>query len=291
MTIDVNNLTFGVEIETAIPVGVDVCVGGYHCGNSVSGLPEGWKAEYDSSICAPSGHRPCEFVSPVLRGAEGIRQIKVVCDWLNSIGAKVNRSTGFHVHVGWTGDEKSLKVLTTYVSNFEKALYASSGTHSRETGHFCRGIQSDRTYVAKFRNGQSSVPICNRYHVLNLTNLGHGMKNTVEFRVFSGTTNATKAIGYVRLCLGIVEKALRSRRTPNWVGKKAVETSPLFRKGGEGQTELTRLFYSLGWIKGDQEHLFGDIHPDDVPTLEETKKELMRLAKKYDGGIEDAQTV
>ena len=229
-----------------------------------------------------------EIVSPVLKGADGLRQLKAVCDWLNGAGAKVNRSTGFHVHVGFCrADKRGLRRLVSLVANFEKALYAATGTRSREQGHFCQGIQEDHSFVTAFRATRVARPgLCsNRYHALNLTNLlGHG-KPTVEFRVFAGTTNAVKATGYVRLCLGIVEKALSMKKLPKWTAKTPVETSPIHRSG-EGQTALTRLFYSLGWTKGRESHTFGDIQPQGLPTIEAIKKELMRLARKYDGGNE-----
>jgi hypothetical protein len=286
--INVNDMTFGVEIETTIPVGA-VPVGGYHAGRQIEGLPAGWKAERDCSISCPVGHEACEVVSPILKGSDGIKQVKQVCDWLNAIGAKVNRSTGFHVHVGWSGDPEALKRLTHYVSNFEKALFASTGTHTREEGNFCRPIRESVDYTRRFRDGQAEGLPYNRYHVLNLTNLREGGRNTVEFRVFSGTTNATKALGYVRLCLGIVEKALKASRPPMWVGKKPVETSPIHRKGGEGQTELTRLMYGLGWTKGRESRAFGEIEAEGCPTVADSKAELMRLARKYDERQEEPQ--
>lgn len=280
--INVNDLTFGVELETTIPVGT-IRVGGYHAGVQIPGLPEGWKAERDCSIRCDPGHEACEFVSPVLKGADGLRQVKQVCDWLNAIGAKVNRSTGFHVHVGFSGDPETLKRLTHYVSNYEIALFASTGTRSREEGTYCRPIRQSDDYARRFRDGQVEDLPYNRYHVLNLTNLRPGGKQTVEFRVFAGTTNATKALGYIRLCLGLVERAFTAPRNADWDGKKKkADGSIHLRRNGIGQSELTRLFYCLGWTKGRVDHTYGDIQPEGLPSLKETKPELMRLARKYD---------
>ena len=100
--VNVNDLTFGVELEVTLPAGT-CSVGGYHAGVQVPALPPGWKAERDSSIQPGPGYMAAEVVSPVLKGADGLRQLKTVCDWLNSVGAKVNRSTGFHVHVSGEG--------------------------------------------------------------------------------------------------------------------------------------------------------------------------------------------
>src|SRR4051794_38718284 len=228
---NVNDLTFGVELEVTLPAGT--CpVGCYHHGVQVPELPLGWKAERDCSIQAPSGYMAAEIVSPILRGADGLRQLKAVCDWLSNVRAKVNRSTGFHVHVGFSrNDKRGLRRLVSLVANFEKALFAATGTHTREEGHYCRPVQDDVRYQQAFRDATALAGAFPRYHVLNLTNLlGYG-KPTVEFRVFAGTTNPIKAIGYVRLCLGIVEKALAMKRLPKWVAKTPVQTSPIHRGG------------------------------------------------------------
>jgi hypothetical protein len=283
--INVNDLTFGIEIETAMPRGV-VHVGGCHCGVQIPQLPEGWRAERDGSIRCPAEHEACEIVSPVLKGEDGIRQVLQVLAWLNSVGAKVNRSTGFHVHVGWNGDAETTKRLVFLVSNFEKALFAATGTRSREQGHYCQPIQSDSRFQIVYRDGCRGC-VTERYHVLNVTNLGgSSYKRTVEFRVFSGTLNPIKAIGYIRLCLGLAEKALSMKKVTGWAAKATKESSPIHRSG-EGQTALTRLFYGLGWTKGRESHTFGNVTTEEAPALEAIKKELMRLARKYDKGTEE----
>ena len=54
----------------------------------------------------------------------------------------MNRSTGFHVHVGWGGNAKQLAILTGLVAYHETALYASTGTPSRELGNYSRPIKN-----------------------------------------------------------------------------------------------------------------------------------------------------
>ena len=78
------------------------------------------------------------------------------------------------------------------------------------------------------------------------------------------------------------------KKLPKWVAKTPVESSPIHRRG-EGQTALTRLFYGLGWTKGREDHTFGDVRADELPGVEAVKKELMRLARKYDRGDEANQ--
>lgn len=269
-----NEMTFGIEIECAIPVGNAPAVGGYHSGLQILGLPEGWNAQRDGSIQAPRGCVGVEVVSPVLKGAEGIEQVKAVCEWLKMVGAKVNRSTGLHVHVGFNRTDAALtQRLVTVVANFEKAIFASTGTKSRESGHYCRSVQSS----AAHRAGQ--LGHVERYHVLNVQT----GRPTVEFRAFAGTLQFAKIVAHVRTCLGLVEKTLKVKRLPNWTAKTPTETSPI-RRGGDGLTALNRMFYWLGWTKGRTNETFGLVGEEVGPSMKTCKKTLVRLAKKYDAG-------
>lgn len=280
---NVNDMTFGCEFEIVLPASVDIRVGGYHSGIQVAGLPDGWNAQHDGSIRTRRGWQSVEIVSPILKGPDGISQVRQVCQWFRSVGARVNQSCGFHVHVGWTGDDAALGRLVHLVSANEKALYASTGTQSRERGAYARPIQSNRMFVARFREGRNVGT--DRYSSLNLTNLSGGSKRTVEVRLFAGTVNAEKAVACIRLALGLVQKAMMTKRLTKWTPKAPVATSPIYRKGGEGQTALTRLFYALGWTKGRESFTYGNVEADGAPSIAESKKTLMRLARKYDGPI------
>ena len=267
-----NELTFGVEIETTIPVGT-CTVGGHGCGLQVPWLPEGWLADHDPSIHASNGRRACEFVSPVLKGAEGVRQLIAAIKTISEKGGQVNQSCGLHVHVGFDrSDVVTLERLITLVSNHEKGIFATTGTKSRETGRWCNGVRHYGNVDMARRCGADS-----RYHVLNITS----NKPTVEFRAFAATLNITKILGYVRLCIALVEKAQATARKTKWVAKSPVATSPIHRSG-EGHTEVTRLFYALGWIKGREKYEYGNVTLEDAPTTKEIKKQFVRLAKKYD---------
>jgi Putative amidoligase enzyme len=285
---NVSEMTFGVEIECCIPVGVEIAIGGYHSGEQITGLPAGWNAQRDGSISAPSGFKGVEVVSPVLKGVDGLKQIKAVCEWLRAIGAKVNRSTGLHVHVGWdiNHGRDAMKRLAHDVANFETAIYASTGTRSRQDGRYCKPVRDDQAYVNVFKNGDGLPSrIDDRFHVLNVTNLG-SYKSTVEFRAFAGTTSQTKIIGYIRLCLGIVERSLVSKRPARWDGVKVNTSRAAYRGLGTGGVELKRLMYALGWIKGDVKHVHGDLQAEGLPTVGDVKKEFFRLAAKYDAADE-----
>ncbi len=268
------DLTFGIEFETTMPIGSTV-VGGYRDGAAVDWLPEGWVAKYDGSIRSGRGRVGVEFVSPILQGAEGVRQVMIVLAALKQRGARVNQSTGLHIHVGgFDPTSENVERITTLVANFETAIYASTGTDTRERGQWCQSVQQTGSFTA-------ATTFVTRYRVLNLTNLSNpGRPNTVEFRAFAGSLNTTKVVGYIRLCLGMVERALSTRKV-KWTAKPTSPTSPVHR-GGEGATQLTRLFYTLGWTRGRTPREWGDIAPSDASDTARIKTELMRLARQYD---------
>jgi hypothetical protein len=277
-----SDLTFGIEIETIAPDSAvqndGLRIGAYHHGIQVPYLPEGWKAEFDRSIDNSRGGHRCEIVSPVLRGQEGIRQVIEVLKTLEAKGHRVNASCGVHVHVGWQRDwpAEALARLITIVAYVEKGLYAITGTKSRERGCYCNGVR-------RYGNDKNAKPALdrNRYHALNLTNLAYGQKNTVEFRVFSGSLSPTKIVGWIQVCLGLVERALHTKRPPKW---NPQPPSGGWKKGGPGRSEAERLIGYLAWGNG-----YARIHGgkqygwicNAIPQ-EQVKAEFRRLADKYD---------
>jgi len=271
-----NEMTYGVELEVFVPATVQIQVGGYHNGMQVAGLPTGWNAQGDCSIQADPGYRGVEIVSPVLRGADGLKQIQKVCCWLSSIGAKVNRSTGCHVHVGFAGNDTDLAVLTGLVAYHETALFAVTGSKARMSSRYCKPIRTSTEHQGvanKTLNGTRD-----RYHTLNLNNLTTcGRAPTVEFRMFAGTCNALKVIGYVRMCLALVEKAHEMRRLPKWTPTENEKN--MNRLGAHA---VKRFFACFGWTKGKTPYVYGAVIDETLPTVEACKTKLMEMARKFD---------
>ncbi len=209
---NVEDITFGVEIETTLPRGT-LAVGPHGHGCDIPALT-GWKADRDPSIRARNGQEACEFVSPVLKGSEGLKQLLADLAVIRGLGAKVNTSCGLHVHVGIDKNDAELTArLITLVSNFEKAIYASTGTKRRERSRWCNGLNHYGDAETARQSGQYS-----RYHVANLAT---GTKPTVEFRAFAATLDAVK--------LSIVVRRIRH--------PEASET-PTGRKSGPRRGEL-----------------------------------------------------
>lgn len=283
-----NEISFGIELETTLPTADTTPIGNYHAGLPVAWLP-GWKAEKDSSIRPQAPNRKgCEFVSPILRGIEGIENVKNACEQIKARGGKVNHTCGLHITITWNGDAAATARLLSLVANHEKGIFAATGTTRRETAIYCKKIKGYQNATTAKRRCDSD-----RYHMINLTHLARG-RNRVEIRAFAGSLNPQKIAGYIMMVLGLAELALNNTRCSEWSFEKregAARSCWDIKDAGEGQNELNRLFYRLGWTKGwykgrFKSTTFGYVTNAEGqgPELKGIKKALLSLAAKYDGG-------
>lgn len=278
-------IKYAVEIETHIPYGA-VEPGPHGHGRQVPWLPTGWLADADPSIIPPTAdRRGVEFVSPILDGAAGLREVAAVVAEIKAHGGRVNLSCGVHVHVDFDKSDKiALRKLVKLVANHEKALYAVTGSPSRERGigsryntHWCRSLKQYGNVRRAIREGERE-----RYHLCNIKT----DKPTVEFRVFGASLNATKLAAWIRLCVGLVEKALASTKDAPWNHK--AKATGLHKLVGIGEQEVARLLFALGWTyEGYGTRLFGrkKFGAIEGAALEADVAECMRLARKYDAII------
>ncbi len=247
---NIENITFGVEIETTIPQTAAVRIGQYHNGaqalaaiklnGAVAEFPlfegKAWKTERDGSIVVGDfSRRACEFVSPVLRGEAGIAHLIAFVEFLREIGAEVNPSCGMHIHVSAAaaaGSEEQaayLERLVRLVAFNSKALYAQTGTTSREKGAYCAPLgQQTREAVKRVKKSKHVADAAtgtSRYHILNLTNLQR--IGTVEFRCFAGTLNTNKVLLHLFSVLALCIIARTAKTPASWDNKPLTGTKAL----------------------------------------------------------------
>lgn len=268
------NIKFGIEIETHLPALSPVSVGRYHNGTPCDLLPVAadggmWKCERDGSIDFPAGRQCAEFVSPILSGTDGVKNVIAVVSKLKELDAKVNSSCGIHVTVEWSGNQAALARLIHLVANFETAFYGATGTKSRENGRWCKKLKTYGDAAAVQTQAQ-----WDRYHILNLTHLANGGKR-VEFRCFSASLNSAKIIGWIMMCLAAVEVAQDGRIRP--FNHSTQETAA---------ESLKRFFATMGWIGLKLEKARGNVYTvlsdPEMPRRRFIRNELLRMAAKYD---------
>lgn len=223
-----DSLTFGVEIECILPPGTDfseaarfVTQAGVPCVHERYGhtVPQGrWKVVTDGSLGNVS--RGAEFVSPPLRGEDGFRQLKTVCDALTAMRAKITSRCGLHVHVGVGSEGPAFfKSITVLYSSAQQAIDTFMPDSRRGSSNvFCQPVQSAKHVrdprsvqdVVRAIGQDTSARSRTRYCKLNLQS--YFAYGTVEFRHHGGTTDAVKATNWVRLCLRMVLAAKAGER-------------------------------------------------------------------------------
>jgi len=287
-------ITFGIEIECFLPRG-SVRVGSYHRGPELGGrFPAGWNAQSDCSLQTRLGNYVgVEFVSPVLRGREGLDQAKKVAALLGEMNARVNRTCGFHIHVGAksaAGDDFDdvadwVRRLLNTTAQHEKAFYGAAGTKARETGRYCRSLKTawagKKEKLAKKMKAnelRSEAAGLSRYHALNLVPL-FSSNRTVEFRCFSGTVEALKMTAWIQMALAVA--TLAQDRNTKFDAPQTTYADTTTAAGA-----MKRFFYLAGWTRGRKDYnkpvCLAEGWLDRMSALKAAKRELMRLAKKYD---------
>jgi len=273
---NIENVTFGVEIETSIPLSLNLSVGHYHHGTPVPSAPQfngaSWKAESDCSIIAAPGCTPCEFVSPILKGEAGVLHLIEFVNWLGAIGAKVNSSCGLHVHIGvasFANDPaavaKFVRILSRVTSRNATALYAQTGTPRREQGRFCAPMDATarREITRACRAKRAGAVQDSRYRLLNLTTVGS--RGTVEFRCFAGTTNATKVLLHLFSVFALCNITAKRKSITNWDPNETLT----------GEQAMTRFLKARP--------MFSIV---DVPVFHQHRQAMIemafKMARKYD---------
>lgn len=201
-------LTFGVEIECFVnPYAMrdaaeanDVKIA-YESYNHVDGKSY-YKFVSDASVRNDNG-RGIECVSPVLKGAAGMKSLKAVCKALNDANATVNKSCGLHVHVGakTLTNEQRANVFKNYAI-LEQTISMALAPSRRNNG-YCKGIA---TKMAQLNNCHSiddvQSVLRDRYYTVNpMAFIRH---QTIEFRQHQGTTNFEKISMWVNFCTKLV---------------------------------------------------------------------------------------
>jgi hypothetical protein len=298
--------TFGVELECFLPYAAirehGISVGGYGYRRGMQlpmpMFPSGWRIGSDCSVSTSrSGMRSVEVVSPVLRGLEGIVQVRRVVEQLEALGGRVNSSCGCHVHVGVASVKRNANDQAEWIGRLlyevaanEKAVYSQTGTKRRENGGYCDSIKHQqgladelrtaKTPGAKVRAVEHAAWNSQRYSAVNLTNLLNSQKRTVEFRAFAGTLSWAKVYAHIQTALALCERATE-RTVRDWN-----KVASGFYGRGTGLAALRRFFYVTGWVKGRRHigsptvGMAGWIAP--VEDLREVRREMRRLAKRYD---------
>lgn len=246
--------TFGIELETILPAGKSrYDLASYLRANGVDcqaehynhRTPSGWKLVSDASV--GNGSNSCEIVSPILSGQDGIETARKVASLADAFGCTVNRSCGFHCHVG--ASDLTVDSLKTLIETYRlNETYIDSLMPVSRRDNNADYARS----VLPCGNGQTITQLVDhqftRYRKLNVASMHR--QGTVEFRQHSGTLNADKITAWVEFCLACVEFSARTESTPQTpvtlTGKAAICVQLATRPEGCTADDVRA---ATGWVK------------------------------------------
>lgn len=162
---------------------------------------EQWKVTTDASVTSKGTGlgNGLELVSPILYGEKGLNELNKVCEILNRIGAKVDRTCGLHIHFDIADfTVENVKSLLCYWAQ-NKSLINGILPKSRRRNAYCGNITSSdiASIVNEDVNSISEIAIRlgTRYKVINLRSyIKYG---TIEFRQHSGTIDYEKIENWI----------------------------------------------------------------------------------------------
>lgn len=197
---NVNTLTFGVEIECYNVRRNDLLqeaerrnIAIYSQNYNHRDNKEYYKIVSDGSI---SGEYGQEVVSPILKGKKGESSLKKVCESLNSVGAKVNRSTGLHVHFGAEkmSDEHFVNIFKNYQA-LEATIDSFMPSSRRgRANEYCQTLANLDYSGCCTKDDVARINI-SRYRKVNAH--AYMSHKTIEFRQHSGTTDYNKILNWI----------------------------------------------------------------------------------------------
>jgi hypothetical protein len=303
-------ITFGVELETKLPRTANVAVGGYHSGLPVRagisrttthtvlaptfhGTP--WRADRDGSIQCQPHEMPCEFVSPILHGEDGLKNLRDFIAWVNEIGATVDQSCGLHITVGvesiiGTRDAGKVSEFARKLAHIcqwhAMSLYGQTGT-GRHLNRYSATFSADVAHYMRQIVRTSSV----EEKRTAATHCGRGMVNfqklftqgVIEFRVFAGTLSLPKIMHHLATVLGLCRRAHQVQCLGGFK-KNDVQA----RRTITAAAALKFLHDYLGW-RGSSRPVALGIFGLLVGMFPTFTREAQRLCKQFDERFPDAR--
>jgi len=211
---ETHKFTFGVEIECLMPrpafivaarhTGLQYQYESYnHTDNKTY-----YKFVSDSSI---HGANPIECVSPVLSGKSGLESLKKCCNTINAAGARVNVSTGLHVHIGAESltDEQYVSVFVNY-KMLETVIDTFMAASRRGNGcEWCKTLINSNFSWCHTKSDVREVLHDSRYFKVNPCS--YARHRTIEFRQHQGSTDFKKISAWVNFCAKLVAWSKKHR--------------------------------------------------------------------------------
>lgn len=178
-----------------------------------------WSYKYDGSVHGGQENR--EIVSPILRGENGIKQLKIICSAMRRSGFYSNATAGVHVHLGAAGlSLDTFKNICWNYTGFEPLIDMMFPSDRRwSNAYFAESFSSISNFAQKLDRANSFADLTNysgimgggRYWKVNLQ--AFNSLGTIEFRQCIGTNDDRLITWFLYYCFYLMEASKRKRLT------------------------------------------------------------------------------
>jgi hypothetical protein len=173
----------------------------------------------DAWKIVPDGSTDLELVSPPLSGPEGIRQISTVTRVLRSLGCRVGRSEGLHVHVEVRPMTPSARMRLVRLYTDRQSAIDSLVPVSRRNAYYCQHLPNlgNREGTVQYALDAMAGRVIPEYHGMRYRTVNvcsFPRYGTLEFRQHHGTLDGRKIAEWVRFLLALVACANAATNEP-----------------------------------------------------------------------------
>lgn len=199
-----------------------------------------WKLVTDVSVTGTNTGlgKGLELVSPPLTMAEMERQLTIVSEVFNQIGAKVDKTCGIHVHheIDDLNVQAIKNIYTLYYKHRETIEGIMPKSRRQGANRYCKGLNQQMVELINNCNSIQDIQTVtyDRYYTINFT--AYVKYGTVEFRQHSGSTDVEKIMHWIRITQAIVHTAATKKRIKPELSEKANRTVSFNKEVGTFDT-------------------------------------------------------
>ncbi len=181
-----------------------------------------------------------EFVSPVLYGDEGLREIETICNFAGRNHWGVNRYCGYHVHFDMRQETPVTLQRIAYAYSLTYNMWTRFITDQRAHSNYCAAPDYNANDILQINTETNEdwdyfVGARDRFEYVNWrAYLSHG---TFEVRLYEGTLDATTIINWLLVHIRFID---------------AVSKLGLVELGGLFDCSITEQFENLKTLVGNE---------------------------------------
>lgn len=196
--------------------------------------------------CKPDGSVDgMEFVSPILYGDDGLREVREFCRRANRMDFEVNSACGYHLHCDLTNESEAALFSIALAYHYTYPVWTRFVSNARSRNYYCAShsyTAADCNRQGDFMNFVRGSAGMDRYKWCNWAS--YADHRTVEIRVHGGTLNRDKVVNWIKAHLRFIDAV--SRMTVAEVTRKfgGLEAHEIFAVMAEiwDDTDLTDYF-------------------------------------------------